>query len=323
MKSDTTVELDQERLEGIDGSFDKIDKLMERVQNRLTLNNLAICERYLKGELKLCLIVQWGNHEYRAVFQRKFSVGGRDVDRGELDGFTRLPGHVQLNLKPEMAVRGTDREQEPVFVVDVETMETPKEIIPSVVRLQSADSFYRCWAGSLYASLKFGLHSICASGDGELGPVTGGSSSSLNKLPGKVIQGTPEVVDGVADDRGPAARRVLRDLDAIQFLSSFRLFLGEHAVGLAISEAFDLQFEITDVLLGPFDLFVNPDKAIWHGYSDYERRSDETEDAKGRGHPGSQAQGLPEEPQEGRHAQVSSEQPEEVTPRTSRSVSIL
>ena len=54
-----------------DGVLGELRKLVERGNDRLTFNNLALAERYAKGKLRIVIRFSWGlgGHDYCAFFQ--------------------------------------------------------------------------------------------------------------------------------------------------------------------------------------------------------------------------------------------------------------
>src|SRR5882762_10001527 len=70
-------------LEGGHSVADQINKLIDRFSNRLTLENLKLIERYLKGELHILvnLRARGSDIEYVALFQWAQNIGRSDIDR--------------------------------------------------------------------------------------------------------------------------------------------------------------------------------------------------------------------------------------------------
>ncbi len=165
----------EQRREKLDESLDKLHKLKQRWNKRLTLDNLALTERYLKGELRVVVHLRSrpaatfgrNSEEWCAVFQRKLPVGGtesyghrkvwRDVQ------FGRQVGHViegASEVENNARVCHANGHQELVFVHDVELMELPKRVLPSLVRLGLLYEVHSRLRRSLYLSRGTGFKSI-------------------------------------------------------------------------------------------------------------------------------------------------------------------
>jgi hypothetical protein len=141
--------------ENVDEAFREIDELCERWNNRLAVENLSLSERYLKGKIEFGVILEWQpdsriNKKYVAVFERKFSVSGR-ASQHRSHGH-RPSGLIRnMVLYSEHLVRCGYRDEQLMFVGDIQTVETPSGIVPSTVRLQSANEFYRICGRSVDA----------------------------------------------------------------------------------------------------------------------------------------------------------------------------
>jgi hypothetical protein len=138
----------------IDDAFREINELCECWDNSLTVKNLAVAERYIKGEAEFGLVVKWQpnsyvSEEFVAIFERKFSVGG---------SFHRTFGHISRSLidhvvpYSEHLLRCGYGDEQLVFVGDINTVETPYGVVPSTVRLQSSNEFDSLCRGALYTA---------------------------------------------------------------------------------------------------------------------------------------------------------------------------
>lgn len=260
----------EQRREQLDKSLNKLDKLMQRWDERLTLDNLALAERYLKGELRIHVHLLWASEEFCAIFERKLPVSGPDWDagRGNFGGVDPQPtgGSASADsaeVDYEVSVCAADGEQEFVFVRDVELMEPPKRAVPSVVRFGGLDKVHRRLRRSLYLSRRTGFKSIGGGGraleHGKSGVGLDFFPFGTNQLADQKIEGGSKVVDGIADDGAPPERGLRRNLDLENALAGLRLVVGNDFIGFALPEPFNQRFEVADVLFGPFDL--DPDAA--------------------------------------------------------------
>jgi hypothetical protein len=269
--------LTKEPREKIYEAFDKLDKLTERWNQRLTLDNLALTERYLKGELRIIVnlrqvVAALGRdfEEYCAIFQRKLPVCRANTYRQRniwwYDQFGGQVGDVVEGagkVENEALVCHAHGHQELVFIRDIELMETPERVVRSLVRLGFLDEVYGCLRRSLYLSRRTGFKSI---GEGysvfehrEPGIRLDLFPFGTNQLADQQVEGGPEIVDCIADDGTPPERRLGQHSKLKEQIACIRIVIGEDFVGVGLQEALDQGFEIADVLLGPFDLY--PDTA--------------------------------------------------------------
>jgi hypothetical protein len=95
--------------------------------------------------------------------------------------------------------------------------------------------------------------------NGKVGAFVGRTAPSFHKLPHEMIQGTPKIMDSVANnerdsvwdglDLSDVKRRVLN--------CGYRVRLGPKSVRLILDENLDNCIKVTDVLFGPFNFEAN------------------------------------------------------------------
>jgi hypothetical protein len=116
--------------------------------DRLTVDNMALAERYIKAEMECGLVlVEAGRpsivcHQFVATFKRKLPIDGLGVMpvRRRQMVHTRA-GKIVANT--EISTSRGDRNEQLVFVCDIDTVETVKGFVSSSVWLEFADEFYR------------------------------------------------------------------------------------------------------------------------------------------------------------------------------------
>jgi hypothetical protein len=67
-----------------DDALHELDELLDRWENRLTVDNLALAERYLKGEIRLIVSFEKigrADKQFRAVLQGVLPIAGVDGER--------------------------------------------------------------------------------------------------------------------------------------------------------------------------------------------------------------------------------------------------
>lgn len=243
-----------ERLDRVAG---KLDKLNERWNNRLTLDNLALAKRYIKGELRVVVDFHAGGcclKEYCAVFQRKLPISRSEEDGGKLHVLAEQFRHFGTHVDANAPMRRPDRDDHPVFVQNVELVDQPQcLIVPSVVWLEPLDCVDSVLGRSLYVTRNFGFKFLGCREDGKLrlSYVTGAQGNDLAR---EKIKCGAKVVDGVADGAAQADGDILLDPYAEKAISSLRIVVSDDFVGVSGEECTDVSPQISDVAFGPFDL---------------------------------------------------------------------
>jgi hypothetical protein len=115
--------LPQERSEALDQVLDKIHHLMKRWEQRITLRNLRLSDRFLKLELHtlLDLIVEDPEERWIACLEK-------------------IPERREPIVQHDAI--GIDRKKRAVFVDIVKLMDFPEQIVPTFVWFERIDSLY-------------------------------------------------------------------------------------------------------------------------------------------------------------------------------------
>jgi hypothetical protein len=144
-----------------DDALHEFGELLERWNNRLTIDNLALAERYIKGELRILVDGRLTGRglddvECRAVLQRVTTVLGSQGDRwrGQRRVIPR-DGHEQLD--GDVRVSGAHRNDRLVLVQSVKLVDRPEEFAPTFVWLQPPDEPVGPCADALYFSRGVGF----------------------------------------------------------------------------------------------------------------------------------------------------------------------
>lgn len=249
--------LRQERVERGDDPLGEVRKLMERWEGRFTLDYPRLVERYLKRELQIVVVLVafaasgLGNAEdFCAVFERELPVCDAEGDRHGSRWHSADGG----GREDDVPVGCPDGEQESVLIRNVETVQTPEGVVPSLVRLQRGDHVFRGVADALCYSRRFGFVILPGPPNRERRFVGGVVAVGEHELVDEKIEAGPQVVDGVADNRAPTGRRLFADLHAPDLVARVRLVLCEDTVWIGPEECPDLGIKLVDVLLGPLNL---------------------------------------------------------------------
>jgi len=248
-----------------DDGINKIRKMMEKWQNRMTLDNLRLCERYLNGDVVLFIIVIPAGElslghpsEYCAIFQNVDSLSRLEgIENGWVDlrdGNSPAPTNPVFRQGNVAPPAGSADHEQTMLVNNVEMMDQPEIVVSSLIRVQSVDHAFRDRADSLYLSQKVGFIFGRSVKNRELNP-SRDVAVRLNELPNEMVEGAPQIVDSIPDDAGEIIgdSPVAINSDLLDFVSGLRIILADDEVGVGLAEGVNAGFKITDVILGPFD----------------------------------------------------------------------
>jgi hypothetical protein len=272
--------------EQLNEAFNKLDELIERWNNRLTLDNLDLAKRYLKAELGVHVHLRyWVDAEagrdsvdFCAIFQRKREFRrekGHALRRRELMELER--GHAGVGFQDighgvpvdGALVRHADGHQELVFIRDVELVESPERIVLSLIRFGFLDEVHRSLRRSIYFGGVAGFKSIGALEDRKSVLFADRIALGTNHLANEQVEGRTNVVDAIPGDGAPEKRRLLGDFDSPDQIARMRLVITNGSVGLSLKEPLIPGLEITEVMFGPFDLCPNPGEIGFAGHDQY------------------------------------------------------
>jgi hypothetical protein len=257
--------------ENINHALREIDELGERWHNSLSIKNLALAERYLKGELEfgVVFVAVSGDSlvgaEFVAVFERKFPIGGRPSKHGGR-GQVLKAGSSDVPPYSEHLLRCGYRDEQLMFVGDVETVYTAEGLAPSTVRLQSADQFERIRTGTLEVA---GQCTRSKMSDvrtyWERCILVGRSTVVDDQGVGEIIERRAQIVGTVADDGAPLIGNGDIQPKAVDFVTGTRFFIEHDAVRMERVVSLDGRFEVRKVFFGPVNLYASATQGFRHG----------------------------------------------------------
>jgi len=251
-----------------DDAVNGIKHLMKRLDQRLTLNNLRLSERYFKSELHLLIHFRIGgvNEEFVACFQREQAIsrsekniGHRDIIGVTKPSFTPSLHHYSMHMWPDIdaPVSRSDSNQKAVFIDVVKLMETPKRIVPSAVWFDRVNCFYSVWPHTRYFSSATGFVSRGVIEDRKVCLRGRGTTANDNKIVGQMVEGAPKIVNQIPGDSGHSKGRLPNAEEIIDQFSSLRIMLGSDYIWVGHQERANFNLKITEVLFGPFNFYAD------------------------------------------------------------------
>src|SRR5215213_8481133 len=262
--------------------FDEIDHILERFKNRFTIDNPRFVERYIKGELDILLEFRYigdlveRHPEFVAHFQRASSArerhgnrDGTDLRVAGVNGPSLLSGerlhnaHSQERRGDEGCHVNPGNEQRLVLVDNIEFMQPPHCVIPSLIRLAPVDSFYSSSRHALYFSVTLGFvfRGVLKNREASLFPRL--TLRDGNQMERQVIQSRAQVVDDIPGDSGKSERGIGGANDVIlDSLRNLRIGLGPRFIRLGVQKGAEFNLEITEMLFGPVNFNADLGKPV-------------------------------------------------------------
>lgn len=254
----------EKRNELVDDALNQLRQLGQKWQDRLTIDNLRLDERYLVEQLNIWVYLErpWRGttREFLAIFHY---LGSRTlgtlpqhckIERGD-----QAKGHSRRGIKTNHVSSQPEcgDNQQAVLVDIVKLVKSPDVAVPTLVRLCRFDELQQIWRDTVYYSWVNGLIFLGGLADRVSGPVCRRLPIGLNQLPDQVIQGGTQVMHSVTDDGGNTDRDLLSDLKPVNALSGLRIEIDTDSIWISGAESLPFGIKIADVFFGPFDLGPN------------------------------------------------------------------
>jgi hypothetical protein len=226
----------------------------------VSFDNLRLSERYLNWELHILLhFILRDSLKYVAWFQIQNRVPALRVDMpsgnggfkaGSKEPAVNIPGIAWGHAME--SVLGANSEQQAVFVDVVKTVEMPQDFIaPTLVRFDLRHRFYGIAPKAMFYSPRVGIKFLAQLADREI-DLFNRSRPKLDKVVSKVIESTPDVIDGISrDERNISGNRRNVD-DAVNALPGVRIVLGRDWIRAGVDKRIPSTIQLEDVFFGPF-----------------------------------------------------------------------
>ncbi len=200
---------------------DKISQTIQRFNQRLTLENLRLAERYIEEKLVILVCFRIGVSQYDclAYFER-FGVGVLSPSRE----FSQGIGNNGTGFRPRFDVHGIAHmcgavphacNEQSVFVEVVKLVESPEIIVPTFIGLQDKDVFFNHWADFTYFSLQcLRCHLLGTLKHRKPDPpesfLSDSRAVSYDELHNQVVERGPQVLNRIPSNKGDDLRIGLR-----------------------------------------------------------------------------------------------------------------
>ncbi len=226
----------QNRKELVDNAVNNINDLMEKWNQRLTLQNLRLCSRFSSGDIDFII---------RCMVKESVEVWVCSLSPEiplESDSFKQ-------NVLP-------DRDNGLVFIDIANLVQSAECIIPTLVRFERINKPHRIGAHSLYFSSLGFFVCLGINCDWESRMLRGGFPIGLDKLPCEMIQRAPKIVHDVPGDgeQFKGANGISSCVGQVSGKGKFAMTLSDDNCVVSVSEGFRDSVELLEILFGPFNL---------------------------------------------------------------------
>ena len=239
----------------------ELRELIERANNSLTFNNLALAERYTKGKLRIVVRFSWGlgEQDYCAFFQVSDARIGRKSHRSLKDcvtgNKTNSKASVSHNPCSAPSDRGSNWYDHSVCIEDVELVEVPQSLVlSSLVGLERAGNLDSDIRSALYffSGVGFSRLRLPVDWEARFAPIT---SAEFDALARHEVKSRSEVVNSVADENSDLGRNGDgASNDTSMALPFFVVITRDNQIRVGVKIVSDSPIDIKDVGFGPFDL---------------------------------------------------------------------
>lgn len=264
--------------EDIDEALREVDELVKSGNNGFSIKNLAFAERYLESEAELGFVIDVSAtlecQQFVAMFKRKLTRKRRsDTPAG-----TQLGAPREIGAHSSVAMSSRDRNQQLVFVGDVDTVQTPEGIVPSWIRLEPINEFYRRCGRAINSMDGACTKVVDIRTYWECCVVIGDSTAVSDEFDSEEIKSRAEVMNAITDEGTPFDWNSLAFTKAVNFVTGLRVLINDKAVRPTAFKSQDGCVKIIKVLFGPLYLYANATK-VNHGNKD--RSNEEPRVSKG------------------------------------------
>jgi len=225
-------------------TLDRINKNIERSNERLALYNRGFIESYVRGKLHVVLGIGAESSKYNLLLRAIPSMQ-RDVD--------------DLSFRnPEFSKdRPKSHRNEPCSVLDgiTEIVERPEKVIPSTVRLECFNEVPNVHRNILGPSFHVSAKVNGAAAEGKRCVLGSYHSDSNGDRVSGSVKGIAEVMNGIGCDVGNGNWQDLRGFELASLLAgNIRIMLFKNQVRVGIYKGGNLPFQVRYVFLCACDL---------------------------------------------------------------------
>lgn len=238
--------------------------LMEHFNDRLTLDNLRLSERYLDGKLHILMHFRHGkNVEYVASFQREMpdallqehfrivDLGNVLENSGELiSDLSNFCGRHAME-----PILRSDSEQQAVLVNVVQAIDLPEDFsVASRVRFDLRERFYSVRRQTLFYSPNSGFKFLGIIANREIDALkrSGRLLPDAHQPVDQMVEGTPKILDGVSNNQWNVSGNGLNTSEIIKAVTSVRHILGKDWISTSVDKSAPELSQVEDVFFGPF-----------------------------------------------------------------------
>src|ERR1035437_5736604 len=272
-------------------ALDQLTRLMEGYDNRLPLKSGGLPKGYIEGRHEFCLKYRSRccGQEFHVIvtnlnvgFELNNGPGWRRFNDGLSfgeGGLHRLGwGDEALTVcishadkissfkdfeaaHREVTAHIDDDQSGPVFVLPIDEVKTAQVAVPSALRVCSADQFNGIGRKKLFQFCNLGFVFVDGASEWERDPVV--LSPVHHRDCGQnLVQGVAQVLENITDLDSHRFGNLMLPMEAPNFLSAFRIYLGFDFAWVCLKIPNDSGIEFLDFGICPFDFGVKRNKRL-------------------------------------------------------------
>jgi hypothetical protein len=237
MRSD----LSQERLEAKNQTLDKIHKLMQSWEQRITLQNRRLIDRFSDFSIYILLHIRIQSEVWVCRLQKELPEPKKILD--------------PVGGEQRVMANGEERS---VLVDNIKLVNTPKGVVTTSIRLERVNGFYRGLSHSMYFSNLVPLVSGFVLRNREL-DIAGGllSRTHPDQLICQMVKCGAQIMDNISGAGNHIEGNSSERGEILKAVSRCRIDLFQDHLLARVPESGQLDVEIFEVLLGPLNLYAD------------------------------------------------------------------
>jgi hypothetical protein len=239
-----------ERVELSDDIRYGIAQVLKRLNHGRELEHLNIAKEYVDG--RIGVLVKLNAHPRAEAHEASTTVWPH-AKGGVIYRHAQRPIWVQDFHMSDL--RDTDNGGQGGVLIDIiERIEAVDFLSgPTWVCREGDEELLRIGAGCFYSVTRGFVISPISSTHGKMDVSVLVTFVQPNQFPCGMVEGSTEIVDGIADHQGKGGRYFLAEAHVNGYGASLRIAADAKRMGVSLFKRVESTLEITDVLIGPLD----------------------------------------------------------------------
>jgi hypothetical protein len=239
----------QERLEAKNQTLDKIHKLMQSWEQRITLQSRRLIDRFSDFSIYILLHLKIQSEVWVCRLQKELPEPEKILD--------------PVGGEQRVMANGEERS---VLVDNIKLVNTPKGVVTTSIRLERVNGFYRGLSHSVYFSNLVPFVSGFVLRNREL-DIAGGllSRTHPDQLICQMVKRGAQIMDNISGASNHIEGNSSERGEILKAVSRCRIDLFQDHLLARVPESGQLDVELFEVLLGPLNLYADQYQPLLRG----------------------------------------------------------